>query len=201
MTKQFLNTVRSPSLVVGKTLMVAGTVLILTTAVAKADCQLSREWLRREFETAKESGPGVIRLLDQIRAPCEVIDQAPVVTRAYYGALLTLKAKYSRNPTQKLEALDQGMTIMDKTVLEAPGDVEVVFLRFAALHSMPGFLSDRKKRTRDLETVCQLLEQRDYQAVDKPAQLDMVVFLLDSDRLTNEQEERIKKIQHELSGP
>lgn len=175
-------------------------ILVVIPFGASADCVIPRDSLRRDFATAKENGGGVSRLLKKIQGQCTTLAQGPVIVRAYYGALLTLEAKYSHNPIKKLSSVQQGMAFMDQAVQEVPDDVEVVFLRFAALHSMPSFLSDREKRTEDLKNVFRLLEQRDYQLADKPAQRDMAVFLLQSDRLNPDETTAMSQLEKELSA-
>jgi len=175
------------------------TAVVAAASGSSADCVISRDSLRVDFSTAKEDGGGVARLLNQIQSQCATLSQWPAIVRAYYGALRTLEAKYSRNPVKKLSSLQQGMAFMDQAVWEEPDDVEVIFLRFAALHSMPSFLSDREKRTGDLKKIIRLLGRKDYRLADKLTQQDMAVFLLQSDRLNAEEMAMMAQLREELA--
>lgn len=160
---------------------------------------ITRSWLRQEFELAKENRAKVAELISWIgRAGILEKKDCPAFVTAYYGALKTLEAKHGRNPLGKWASLQTGLQLLDQAVSQAPGDMEVRFVRFATLVNLPAFLTDKKKRAADLEQVYEMITAKNFSVVDRATQAGMIDFLLKSGSLLDGQGKVLRTLHPEL---
>ncbi len=113
---------------------------------------------------------------------------------AYYGGLQTLKAKHAFNPVSKLSHLILGLNRLEEAVAESPENIEIRFIRFSILDHLPGFLGYSEERESDKNKIFQLLLLKDYSSTGFEIQKGMAEYMLESGRLTDIQESRIRQL-------
>ncbi|HSJ25945.1 MAG TPA: squalene/phytoene synthase family protein [Longimicrobiales bacterium] len=106
-------------------------------------------------DDAADRGPHV---LDHIHthAPEFAADNQPLLD-AYRGGFAMLEAKHGHWPHARLRAVRQGLALLDRAVADAPGDVEVRYLRWVSTHYLPGIFRRRETASRDRVAVQRLL--------------------------------------------
>ena len=148
----------------------------------------TRSVIRERFHDCLASGAAAGALVAELEEKSSRIEgDMPGHVFAYYAALRGLQAKHERNLIKKLEYLKLSLTLLDEAVARAGYDMEVRFVRFSSLHHFPNLLGIGKKRGRDIERLVTDLKKKDYSLVDQKTQMEMIRFLLDSDRLSKEQ--------------
>lgn len=181
-------------------LATAFALIFALTVAAQASAAMDRIWLRQQFENAEKNSAATRAMIADIEASGFLAKEScPSIVKAYYGALKTLAAKFDFRPTRKMTELKAGLLLLDETVVAAPDDLEIHFLRFATLHHLPGFLSDREKRSQDLMRIYTMLLERDFSVVDQATQRKMIDFLLESDRLSERQAHDLRVLATEAS--
>ncbi len=113
---------------------------------------------------------------------------------AYYGAIQTLKAKHAFNPFSKFSHLIYGLNRLEESIEESPDNLEIRFIRFSILDHLPGFLGYSKERESDKETICRLLLKKDYSSPGYDIQKGMAEYMLDSERLNEDQAKLIRNL-------
>ncbi|HEY9220743.1 MAG TPA: hypothetical protein VIO43_04100 [Lutibacter sp.] len=61
--------------------------------------------------------------------------------RAYYAAMLFMKAKYVKFPLSKYNNFKKGKLVLDQVILENKSNVEFRYLRFVFQNQLPAFLN------------------------------------------------------------
>jgi hypothetical protein len=117
------------------------------------------------------------------------------IIMAYSGVIDALQAKHAFNPFVKLSYVRSSLRKLHVSVDKAPRDPEIRFLRFSVLHHIPSFLGygPMMRQDRDmLYTV--LIEEGQHSTFEKQMLAGVLEFLLDSQRLTPEQERLIRQL-------
>lgn len=78
---------------------------------------------------------------------------------AYTGAVLLLEAAHSPFIWEKARLAREGLRLEDKAVADAPGDLEVRFLRGVTNYELPRFLGRWQTAASDLAYVARMAEQ------------------------------------------
>jgi hypothetical protein len=130
-------------------------------AAAPHDAAIGLDLLRSLFFVSVDSAAALPRAQEALE---RVRTHAPGFARerrslllAYEGALLMLQAKHGSWPPARLRAVRVGLERLDAAVAEAPGDVEIRYLRLVNTHYMPRFLGRRESAREDLRAVAALL--------------------------------------------
>jgi hypothetical protein len=117
------------------------------------------------------------------------------IIMAYSGAIDALQAKHAFNPFVKLSYVRSSLRKLHVSVNKAPRNPEIRFLRFSVLHHIPSFLGygPMLRQDRDmLYTV--LIEEGQHTTLEKQTLVGVLEFLLDSQRLTPEQERSVHQL-------
>ena len=155
----------------------------------------SINFMRNEFYAAVEDEDKVDLLEQYItsRYSEDYTTYAPIIL-AYYGGIQTLKAKHAFNPISKLSHLISGLNRLEEAVEKSPDNLEIRFMRFSILDHVPGFLGYSKEREADKDKICLLLFQKDYSLSDYKLQKGMAEYMLQSGRLSQNQENLIRDL-------
>jgi hypothetical protein len=121
-------------------------------------------------------------------------NQYPVVILAYYAALEGLRGRHSSNPLSKFVHVSNAVEKMNEAVEREPRLLEGRFLRFSFFHQIPGIFGVRDRVAVDLKETIAILEERDYEFVDKQQQQDMIGYLLGTDEPDAEQRSRLEQL-------
>lgn len=113
---------------------------------------------------------------------------------AYYGAYEALVAKHSINLYTKYKFIKQGLEKITKAIKLEPQNLEYRFLRLSILHHLPYILGYNDLLYEDINITIQLLQKEDYSIVNKNTQIGIIAFLLNSNRLTNEQIKTLQEL-------
>jgi len=162
--------------------------------IAKID-SASLNFIRHKFYEGVEDEEQVDKLEFFLKkkygTDFHIID--PIII-AYYGAIEALKGKHAFFPFTKLSYVISSQDIIAKAVEKDPGNLEIRFIRFSILHHIPGVLGYGNERQDDINNICRLLLKKDYSLVNEEIQKGIFQFLLDSERLTEEQTNELKKL-------
>lgn len=149
-------------------------------------------YIRNEFYLSiddKDKAENLLKFLkDSFYTPGTIV---PARAAAYAGAVEAIMAKHVFNPYRKYKYIKGGLNKLNKAVEDAPSILEVRFLRFAVLHNIPAIFGIGDERIADLNTVYELLLQKDYRDVDYNLQKGIAEFLLDSERISPDQEDNL----------
>jgi hypothetical protein len=162
--------------------------------IVKVD-SISLDFIRHKFYEGVEDEDQVDKLETFLRkkfgTDFNKID--PIIT-AYYGAIEALRGKHAFFPFTKLSYVNSSQDILGKAVELDPENLEIRFVRFSILHHIPGILGYSSEREDDMKVIYRLLLKRDYSMVTPEIQKGIVEFMLDSERLTEDQNNELKKL-------
>ncbi|MDP4196275.1 MAG: hypothetical protein Q8940_14560 [Bacteroidota bacterium] len=151
--------------------------------------------IRSDFYLAVENEDSLDSLAGLIEMKYDTdADDCPAVILAYYGALETLRAKYTFNPYSKFKNVISGIKKLNAAVSRSYDRLEIRFLRFAVLHNIPGIFGVAKERNDDLKVTFEQLLKKNYSSVSRDLQKGIAEFLMRSDRLEQYQTESLKSI-------
>jgi len=157
-----------------------------------------RDDLRDKFKKAVHSRIETQELLKSIEQKFQKDPETyPPIVLSYYGALQGLKAKFSFNPTQKWTYLMQCLNWIDRAVEKDGLDAEIRFVRFSTLHHLPAVGRIPQRRGEDIEVICELLRIEDPH-ITHETRLEMVDFMLKSQRLNPEQKTELRSLYEKL---
>lgn len=114
------------------------------------------------------------------------------IIMSYHACLIGLKGKYDKNVYNKVKYVNQGISRIDSAAGIFPECFEIRFLRFSFYYYLPDFFNVKEKRKADLDYVSQTLLKKDYSFVPKKIQIDMINFIISSDKISEDM--RIKLI-------
>jgi hypothetical protein len=160
----------------------------------------SLDVIRHGFYEAIESHHKTDEMLDYIDTHFteETVKRTPLL-QAYAGILHALKAKHVFSPFSKISHLRRGLRLLNDAVTSAPAEFEVRFLRFSLLHNIPSFLGYRDALRDDTEAVFTLLvDEGKYAGLDNEMALNIIEFILDSNRLDEEQARAMQSLRERL---
>ncbi|MDP4175055.1 MAG: hypothetical protein Q8933_13855 [Bacteroidota bacterium] len=151
--------------------------------------------IRSDFYLAVENEDSLDSLAGLIEMKYDTdADDCPAVILAYYGALETLRAKYTFNPYSKFKNVISGIKKLNAAVSRSYDRLEIRFLRFAVLHNIPGIFGVAKERNDDLKVTFEQLLKKNYSSVSRDLQKGIAEFLMRSDRLEQYQTESLRSI-------
>ncbi|MDW8235547.1 MAG: hypothetical protein RMK98_02850 [Bacteroidia bacterium] len=78
----------------------------------------------------------------------------------YLYGITALKARYTRNLSERVAYFRQAVAGMDAQVQRTPYDVEVRFLRGSFYYYLPSFLGKKQEARKDLQTLMRLLTEQ-----------------------------------------
>ncbi len=157
-----------------------------------------RHNLPKALEDPKEND-ALIVLIEE-KYPGDPADY-PAVIKAYYGSLIGLRAKHAFFPNRKLKYLTESLSLMDEAVVQDDAGLETFFLRFSSLHHMPPLLSIPTKRREDIARIIKLVKDESFMDYEPDFQKDVVDFMLESRRLTEEQMAELERVKKQMLAP
>lgn len=126
------------------------------------------------------------------------IDTYPPFALAYLGATETLLGKHAFDPFSKLGHLEDGLEKLAKAIEMKPLNLEFRFIRFSILHHLPFFLGYGEEREDDRFMIVTLLEMKMYEEKDKEMVKNIIAFMIESDRLSENQLSTLLEIRDSL---
>ena len=101
---------------------------------------------------------------------------------AYKGVCKSVEAKYDFWPWDKLNAVNDGLELLNKAVKLDSSSIEIRFLRFSVLHNIPSILGYSKEAKEDAECLYNLIGNAEN-AGDKYLIEKVAEYLIKSERL------------------
>ncbi|UEG53868.1 hypothetical protein LLH06_02625 [Mucilaginibacter daejeonensis] len=161
--------------------------LLLLTNLAFADIPEPKV-IRRQLLQALEKKTLTDSLYTVLTAEA---DKSPL-TVAYIGAVQALKAKHAWNPYYKVKYLNDAEKTFKTAVSREPDNIEIRFMRFSIEHNVPGFLGYNKNLTADRDAMITQLNKKHYTSADPELVHTIIKFLIDSDRCTPAQVQKLR---------
>ncbi len=81
--------------------------------------------------------------------------------KAYYSAMLFMKAKYVKFPLSKYNNFKKGKSLLDQVILENKSNVELRYLRFVFQNEIPNFLNYNSNIKEDFLSIIKGMEKSD----------------------------------------
>lgn len=157
----------------------------------------SLNYVREAYYHAVEFPESVDILLDYIKNKySERTNRYNPIIMSYHACLTGLKGKYDKNVYNKVKYVNQGISRIDSAAGIFPECFEIRFLRFSFYYHLPDFFNVKEKRKADLDYVTQMLLKKDYSFVPRKIQIDMINFIIASDKISDDL--RIKLIKASL---
>ena len=102
--------------------------------------------------------PAVVRCIDALEA---VLKSEPEnqLARVYLGSAYTLRSRDLGFGREKLDALKQGLALMDSAATAAPANARVRLVRAVTNQSMPFFLGRRKVARDELYALTEIIQR------------------------------------------
>lgn len=160
--------------------------MLLMMSMTFGGDQNSLEKIRNLYQLAAENHDAAKELLQITEDAGEDQD----VFLGYKGAAHMMMAKHVINPLTKMNYFNKGKKIFTQAISNAPGNVELRFLRFAVQSEAPVFLGYRGNLEEDKEVLLAGVGE----VQDRQAQEMIVLYLLGSDALSVDEKRKIKKI-------
>jgi len=82
-------------------------------------------------------------------------------SKAYYAAMLFMKAKYVKFPLSKYNYFKKGKAALDQLIQENKENVEIRYLRFVFQNELPDFLNYHNNIEEDCSTIIKGMEKSD----------------------------------------
>ena len=114
-------------------------------------------------------------------------------TQVYIGALVALKGKHAFFPHTKLKWAKRGLAIMDTGLARNPDDLEALFIHGATCYYLPFFFRRGDDAQRDFRKIIKLMPQQ-IDTYDPKLIRNVVVFLLENAKLTNNEKTYLKAV-------
>lgn len=99
-----------------------------------------------------EEAESYIKLLEKEKSP---------EAKAYYAAMLFMKAKYVKFPLSKYNNFKKGKSTLDKLIQENKLNVELRYLRFVFQNQLPAFLNYNANMEEDFLQIVKGIEKSD----------------------------------------
>jgi len=149
-------------------------------------------YIRDEFYLAVEDENSAESLLKFLKGNFNYPGETtPAKILAYTGAVEAVMAKHVFNPYSKFKYVINGLKKLNNAVEQSPDLLEVRFLRFAVLHNIPGVFGVTDERKSDMEAVYESLLKKNYSDIDYDLQKGIAGFLINSGRLTPDQQDNL----------
>jgi len=181
-------------------LLLGAILLLCTPALLKAQPSDSADpeilaYIRETFYVAVDEEATAYSLMEYIERtyPGSWKSYPPVVA-GYYASLEGLKGRHSLNPLKKMRFVRNAIAYMDPLVAENPGNLEIRFLRFSFYQQIPAFFGVAQHVPEDLEITIRLLTEKDFSRAPLSVQLDMMLYILETDKPDEGQRRRLQEL-------
>ncbi|MCE2414293.1 hypothetical protein J4G07_09830 [Candidatus Poribacteria bacterium] len=119
-------------------------------------------------------------------------------TEVYIGSLIALRGKHAFLPHAKLKWARRGLAIMDKGLQKSPNDIEALFIHGTTCYYLPFFFRRGDDAQRDFKVIIKLMPQQ-MDTYDPELIANVVAFLLERAKLTNDEKTYLQDIGRQLS--
>lgn len=112
----------------------------------------AQDWsgIRSSYPKAVQSSETTNKLDGELR---NVTSTNKPVLLAYKGAILTLKAKFSKKKSDKKEFFKEGVSFIESAVKTEPSNIEIRYIRMSVQENSPKFLGYRKNIEEDKQFI------------------------------------------------
>ncbi len=165
----------------------ASAILMVLTAMS-GDEALEKQQMRKWFMASIDSKDTAYTFHNKMKG---YEGDKPLMI-GYKGASKAFLARYAWNPVNKMNFLENGMKLVDRSIGKDPNDIELRFIRLSITYYLPDFLGYGDHINDDKRVIMGQLKQDSV--LSKPAQVKKVIieFLLDSDLCSEKEKERLK---------
>ena len=153
---------------------------------------------RKQFYAAIENKKQIEPAIKRFEHIAEVEPKYAGRTQVYIGALVALKGKHALFPHTKLKWARRGLAIMDSGLKKSPNDIEALFIHGTTCSYLPFFFRRGDDAQRDFRKIIKLMPQR-MDAYDPKLITNVVVFLLENAKLTDDEKTYLKVVSRQLS--
>ncbi|MCK6605055.1 MAG: hypothetical protein L6Q59_09180 [Ignavibacteriaceae bacterium] len=162
--------------------------------IAEVDSS-AKEFIRKLFYAGVEDEKKAQELFNLLtnKYKAEVKAQDPFIY-GYLGASETLLAKHDGNPFKKVDYLTDGLEKLAYAIGKKPRSLELRFVRYSIIHYLPFFFNYSTERDADVEMIYTLLLQKDYSELDRSVQKGIVEFVIETDRLSKDKNENLRRL-------
>ena len=151
---------------------------------------------RKQFYAAIEDKNQIeptIKLFNQIT---QVEPEYAGRTQVYIGALVALNGKHAFFPHTKLKWARRGLAIMDSGLKKSPTDIEALFIHGTTCYHLPFFFRRGDDAQRNFRKIIKLMPQQ-MDAYDPKLITNVVQFLIENAKLTDEEKTYLKVVRHQ----
>lgn len=121
----------------------------------------------------------VLILIDGINTPVSI---------AYKGAYTMMKAKYVSSPFKKYAYFNEGKTLIEKAIEQAPKNLEIRYLRATLQANLPKFLNYYENINDDIDFVLTNLKTAE---ISKEVKYKIIINLVAANLISKEQKATI----------
>jgi tetratricopeptide (TPR) repeat protein len=147
-----------------------------------------------ELRTWYFSGIEQSEFAEKLYSETSKIKNPSALQLAYYGASLTLLAKHSWNPYNKIDYLKKAEKIIAQSIKLAPNNIEIRFLRYSYERYLPDFLLSGNHMETDKKVIISQMQLGNNAQLSSEVLYGMVSFLIDSGRCTPVETTTLKKL-------
>jgi len=140
--------------------------------------------VRNQYEKCENSETQT----NQLHANLEKTSNPSNTLKAYLGATKTIMAKFAWSPYQKLAYFNEGKGILEKTIQNEPGNIEIRYLRLTIQLSAPSILSYNAAIESDKKYILNRLKSLS----DEDLKNRITRFLLVRGNLSNEERKMLQ---------
>lgn len=112
----------------------------------------AQDWsgIRSSYPKAVQSSETINKLDGELK---NVTSKNKPVLLAYKGAVLTLKAKFSKKKSDKKEFFKEGVSLIESALKTEPSNIEIRYIRMSVQENSPKFLGYHKNIEEDKEFI------------------------------------------------
>ncbi|SRR5690606_3770302 len=118
-------------------------ILLLVSFISNAQ---DLKEIRAQYPKAVENAEATNKLVGEL---ANVNSSSKSVLLAYKGAILTLKAKFSKKKNEKKEFFKEGISLIESAVKTEPSNIEIRYIRMGVQENSPKFLGYHKNIEED----------------------------------------------------
>jgi len=111
----------------------------------------------------------------------------------YIGALTALKGRHAFWVYSKYRLVKEGLKIMDQGIQQAPDDIEALFIYGSTCHFMPFLFGKNEEAQIAFKQIMRLLPGQ-WQAYNRELVVNVIDFLLEHTKLTEEEQLTLQKL-------
>ena len=151
---------------------------------------------RKQFYAAIEDKKRIDPAINRIEQIAQVEPKYVGRTQVYIGALVALRGKHAFFPHIKLKWARRGLAIMDSGLKKSPTDIEALFIHGTTCYHLPFFFRRGDDAQRNFRKIIKLMPQQ-MDAYDSKLIKNVVQFLIENAKLTDEEKTYLKVVRHQ----